>query len=116
MGNYGETWQRSIDDPVGFWGEAATAIAWDRRPTVVLDESSAPLYRWFPDGQLNTCFNALDRHVDGGRADQVALIYDSPVTGQTASFTYQELRDVVARFAGVLAGLGVAKGDRVVIY
>jgi propionyl-CoA synthetase len=116
MGNYRETWQRSIDDPVGFWGEAATAIAWDRRPTVVLDESSAPLYRWFPDGQLNTCFNALDRHVDGGRAEQVALIYDSPVTSQTALFTYRELRDVVARFAGVLAGLGVAKGDRVVIY
>jgi propionyl-CoA synthetase len=116
MGNYRETWQRSIDDPVGFWGEAAEAIAWDRRPAIVLDDSSAPLYTWFPDGQLNTCFNALDRHVDGGRAEQVALIYDSPVTAQAVRFTYRELRDVVARFAGVLASMGVAKGDRVVIY
>ena len=116
MGDYQATWQRSIDDPVGFWGDAAAAITWTRPPSVVLDESSAPLYRWFPDGELNTSFNALDRHVDGGRADQIALIYDSPVTGVTARFTYRELRDLVARFAGGLAGLGVTKGDRVVIY
>ncbi len=116
MGDYQATWQRSIDDPVGFWGDAAAAIAWRQPPSLVLDESSAPLYRWFPDGELNTCFNALDRHVDGGRGQQIALIYDSPVTGATNRFSYRELRDVVARFAGVLAGLGVAKGDRVIIY
>jgi propionyl-CoA synthetase len=116
MGNYQATWQRSIDDPVGFWGDAAAAITWSQPPSVVLDDSSAPLYRWFPDGVLNTCFNAVDRHIDGGRGDQIALIYDSPVTGVTSRFSYRELGDVVARFAGVLAELGVVKGDRVVIY
>jgi propionyl-CoA synthetase len=82
----------------------------------VLDDSRAPFYRWFTGGRLNTCHNALDRHVDGGRADQLALIYDSPVTGAAASFTYRELRDAVARFAGALAAEGVGHGDRVVIY
>ncbi|OYV58737.1 MAG: hypothetical protein B7Z69_08890 [Actinobacteria bacterium 21-73-9] len=116
MGVYQEAWRRSIEDPEGFWGEAAKAIRWDREPTVVLDRSSAPFFRWFPDGQLNTCFNAVDRHVDEGRGDQAALIYDSPVTGTIASLTFSELRDQVARCAGALRDLGVTRGDRVVIY
>ena len=78
--------------------------------------SRAPFYRWFPGGQVNTCYNALDRHVENGRADQAALIYDSPVTSTVRTFTYRELRDEVARFAGVLAGRGVGRGDRVIIY
>ena len=89
---------------------------WHRRWDAVLDASRPPFHRWFPGAQVNTCYNALDRHVDGGRADQAALIYDSPMTGTVRSFTFRELRDEVARFAGVLAKLGVARGDRVVIY
>jgi len=82
----------------------------------VLDDSRAPFYRWFAGGRLNSCHNALDRHVEGGRADQLALIYDSPVTGTTAAFTYRDLRDAVARFAGALAAQGVERGDRVIVY
>ena len=91
------------------------AITWTTPPTVVRDDSAAPLYRWFPDARLNTCFNALDRHVESGRGDQPALIHVSPVTGTQRTFTYAELLDEVARFAGVLAGLGVGAGDRVVL-
>ncbi|WP_256829329.1 AMP-binding protein, partial [Ornithinimicrobium faecis] len=106
----------SVRDPEEFWGAAARDIDWIRRPQTVLDSSRAPFYDWFPDGVLNVCYNALDRHVVHGRADQTALIYDSPVTGTQRSYTYAELLDQVARFAGVLRNLGVAKGDRVVIY
>jgi propionyl-CoA synthetase len=113
---YQETYARSIGDPNGFWGDAAAAIDWIREPSVVLDASNAPFYRWFPDGTLNTCFNALDRHADGDRTGQLALVYDSPVTATTRTFTYAELRDEVARVAGGLRALGVEKGDRVVIY
>ncbi|MDA8076325.1 MAG: propionyl-CoA synthetase [Actinomycetota bacterium] len=116
MGRYEDAWRRSIEDPAGFWGEAARAISWEREPTVVLDSSSAPFFRWFPDGQLNTCFNAVDRHVADGRGEQAALVYDSPVTGTTASYSYAELQDQVARAAGALRSLGVERGDRVVIY
>ncbi|AVZ72870.1 propionyl-CoA synthetase [Streptomyces lunaelactis] len=116
QGGYAAEYRRSLEDTEGFWLDAARAIDWAVAPTRALDESQAPLYRWFPDGQLNTCHNALDRHVDAGRGEQLALTYDSPVTGRKASFTYRELRDQVAQFAGVLAGLGVAKGDRVAIY
>ncbi|MFI7587734.1 propionyl-CoA synthetase [Spongisporangium articulatum] len=113
---YDELHRRSIEDPEGFWAEAAEAISWIRRPTRVLDDSNPPFYRWFPDGVLNTCFNALDRHVVEGRADQAALIYDSPVTGTKKTFTYAELLDLVARCAGVLRDLGVGQGDRVLLY
>lgn len=116
QGDYAAGYRRSLEDPAGFWLDAASAIDWAVAPTRALDESQAPLYRWFPDGRLNTCYNALDRHVDTGRGEQLALVYDSPVTDRKASFTYRELRDQVAQFAGVLAGLGVAKGDRVAIY
>ena len=116
MGSYQDAYRRSLEDPEAFWLAAAEAVDWDNAPTRALDDSAAPLYRWFPDGVLNTCHNALDRHVVHGRADQPALIYDSPVTGTKASFTYRELRDEVATFAGVLRDLGVTKGDRVIVY
>jgi propionyl-CoA synthetase len=116
MARYDDVYRRSLKDPEGFWREAAGLIDWVRDPERILDDSKAPFYRWFVGGELNTCHNALDRHVDGGRADQLALVYDSPVTGQVRTFTYRELRDAVARFAGVLRGLGVGKGDRVIIY
>ena len=102
--------------PEPFWAEAAEAVSWYRRWNQVLDASRAPFYRWFSGGVVNTCYNALDRHVAAGRADQPALIYDSPVTHTIACFTYRELLDCVSRFAGVLLGQGVKRGDRVIIY
>ena len=116
MGEYEEIFRASTDDPEAFWLRAAQAIDWHKSPTRALDDSRPPFYRWFPDGELNVCHNALDRHVEAGRGAQPALIYDSPVTGATRTYTYEQLRDEVARFAGVLAGLGVGRGDRVVIY
>jgi len=116
MGRYDEVHGRSLEDPEGFWGEAAEQIDWFRRWDKVLDASNPPYYRWFSGGELNTCYNALDRHVDGGHADQVALIYDSPVTNTLRSYSYRELLDRVARFAGALADQGVGKGDRVIVY
>ena len=103
-------------DPERFWMDAAESIDWDEYPTRALDASNAPLYRWFPDASLNTCFNALDRHVLAGRGDVTALIYDSPVVGKQNSYSYAQLLDRVSRFATVLADAGVVKGDRVVIY
>jgi propionyl-CoA synthetase len=116
MDRYTEAFRQSIEDPTGFWGGAAPGIDWYRQPTVVLDSSNPPFYRWFSDGVLNTCFNAVDRHVRDGRGDQAALIYDSPVTGAGQTLTYRQLLDQVARFAGVLRSLGTEAGDRVVIY
>ncbi len=116
MGAYEDVFGSSTEDPEGFWLGAAAALDWDDTPTRALDASRPPFYRWFPDGRLNVCHNALDRHVDAGRGDQPALIYDSPVTGTQRTYTYGQLRDEVARFAGVLRGLGVGAGDRVVIY
>ncbi len=113
---YSDTYRRSLEDPEGFWGEAARDIDWTKPWDRVLDDSRPPFYRWFAGGELNTCYNALDRHVAGGRADQPALIYDSPVTGTVARYTYSELTDRVARLAGAIRSLGVEKGDRVVIY
>jgi len=116
MGRFDEIYARSLKDPEGFWGEAAGKVHWYRPWDMVLDDRSAPFYRWFTGGLLNTCYNALDRHVEGGRADQAALIYDSPVTDTVKTFTYRELRDLTATCAGALAELGVGKGDRVIIY
>ncbi len=113
---FDQIYRRSIDDPEGFWAEAAEAIHWDKRWDKVLDESNKPFYRWFTGGRLNTCYNALDFHVENGRGSQPALIYDSPVTNTKKTLTYEELRDKVATFAGVLAEQGVVKGDRVVVY
>ena len=116
MGAYQRAFRRSLADPEAFWGEAAGLIDWYRQPTTVLDGSNAPMYRWFTGGALNTCFNAVDRHVRDGRGDQAAVIYDSPVTGSQRTMTYRELLDEVSRFAGVLRDRGVAAGDRVIIY
>jgi propionyl-CoA synthetase len=116
MGRYAEEFRRSLEDPEGYWRDAAAAIDWITPPTRILDDSAPPMYRWFPDAELNTCYNALDRHVERGRAEQLALIYDSPVTDQVVRYTYEELRDQVAKVAGALRDLGVEKGDRVVIY
>ena len=116
MGEYAELYRRSLDDPEGFWGEAARALHWDRPWTQVLDRAATPVPRWFRGGRLNTCYNALDRHCDAGHGTRTALIYDSPVTGQLRHYSYAELRDGVARLAGVLAAQGVTRGDRVVIY
>jgi propionyl-CoA synthetase len=113
---YAETYRRSLERPEEFWAEAAEAIDWERRWDRVLDKSRPPFYRWFTGARLNTCWNALDRHVAAGRGARTALVWDSPVTGEIKRFTYRELRDRVALLAGVLAGLGVAKGDRVLIY
>jgi propionyl-CoA synthetase len=115
-GAYAKAYRQSLQDPEAFWGEAATGIDWIRRPQRVLDAEHPPFYRWFPDAVLNTCYNALDRHVIAGRGEQAALVYDSPVTGSKRTYTYAELLDQVARFGGVLQSLGVTKGDRVVIY
>jgi propionyl-CoA synthetase len=116
MSSYVETYRRSLDDPESFWLAAAEAIDWVRPPDRALDDSHAPLYRWFPDTELNISYNALDRHVEQGRGDQAALVWDSAVTQTTRTYTYAELRDEVARFAGGLASLGVGKGDRVIVY
>ncbi len=113
---YEAAYAAASSDPEAFWGEAAQALHWDVPWERVLDDRNAPLYRWFTGGQLNTCYNAIDRHVLNGRAEQVAVIYDSPVTKTKRHITYRELRDEVARFAGVLRDLGVERGDRVVIY
>ncbi len=115
-GRYAEAHRRSLEDPEGFWAEAAAAIDWERRWDTVLDAGNPPFYLWFRGGWLNTCWNALDRHVAGGRGGQAALIYDSPVAGEVTTFSYAELRDRVALLAGALKSLGVAKGDRVLIY
>jgi len=116
MPGIADIYRRSLDRPEEFWTEAASAIDWEKRWDRVLDDTRPPFYRWYSGARLNMCWNALDRHVAAGRGERVALIYDSPVTDTVASLTYRELRDRVAKFAGALAGLGVAKGDRVLIY
>src|SRR3954471_20750980 len=134
MGTYEDVFRASTEDPESFWLKAAEGIDWDVAPQRALDSSGAPFYRWFPDGRLNVCFNALDRHVEAGRGEQPPPLYDSPgngtpppphrpalisasrVTAPRRTYTYAQLRNEVAAFAGALAQLGVGHGDRVVIY
>jgi propionyl-CoA synthetase len=113
---YDAAFEKSIKDPNGFWGEAGESVHWYKKWDKVLDDSNKPFYRWFKGGEINTAYNALDLHIDQGRGSQAALIYDSPVTDTIKTFTYSQLRDEVAKFAGALAAQGVAKGDRVLIY
>jgi propionyl-CoA synthetase len=113
---YDEAYARSLRDPEGFWAAAAEDLYWDKRWDRVFDGSRPPYYRWFVGGMLNTCYNALDLHVDRGRGKQRALVYDSPVTNTIQAFTYAELREAVARVAGALQRQGIGKGDRVIIY
>ncbi|MBG6055875.1 propionyl-CoA synthetase [Salinibacterium sp. CAN_S4] len=114
--NFESVVARSRQDPSRFWLEAAGAIDWDVAPTIAINDSDAPLYRWFPDARLNTSYNALDRHVLAGRGDATALIYDSPVVLKKKSYSYSTMLDKVGRAAGMLAAAGVVAGDRVVIY
>ena len=116
MSQYQALHQQAIDSPSEFWLKVAQDNHWYKQPTIGVDTSKAPFNQWFPDGEINACYNALDVHVENGRADQAAIIYDSAVTGTKRTITYLELRDEVARFAGGLKALGVSKGDRVLIY
>jgi propionyl-CoA synthetase len=114
--DYDSVYGRWLSNPEIFWAEAAEAVQWFKKWDRVLDASRPPFYRWFSGGIVNSCYNALDLHVETGRADWPALIYDSPVTNSTQVYTYRALLDEVARFAGVLLRQGVQKGDRVIIY
>lgn len=116
MATYADTYNRSIENQEEFWLEQAQAISWSTEPTRALDSDAAPLYRWFPDGTLNTCYNAVDRHVEAGHGDRTAITYDSAMLGTRQNITYSELKDEVEKIAGALASAGVEKGDRVLIY
>ncbi|WP_397542451.1 propionyl-CoA synthetase [Roseovarius salis] len=113
---YKEVYDSWKQDPESFWMQAAEAIDWDRKPSKALFDDNAPLYEWFCDGQVNTCHNAVDRHVAAGHGDRVAIIHDSPITGTKQKITYAELQDRVAALAGALRARGIEKGDRVIIY
>src|SRR5690606_7176001 len=115
-GSYDEIYARSLNDPEGFWAEAAEALVWDRRWDRVLDDVRPPFYRWFAGGRLNTCYNAVDRHVDEGRGAQIALIHDSPVTGSIRTVPVEGLQRAGARFAGALRRQAVGAGGRLIIY
>ena len=114
--SYAKEYQRALENPTAFWAEQAQHLNWEQPWDAVLDDRRAPFHRWFAGGRINTCHNALDRHVEAGRGDQDALIYDSPLSGSKRRYSYRALRDEVARVAGALKQLGVEKGDRVVIY
>jgi len=116
VGAYREEYERSLADPEGFWAEQARRVDWFARPRQVIDTSAAPLNRWYPDGVLNTCYNALDRHVIHDRAEEPALIFHSAITGARRTYSYAELLERVAQLAGGLRELGVTAGDRVLIY
>ncbi|MCB1366755.1 MAG: propionyl-CoA synthetase [Rhodobacteraceae bacterium] len=113
---YREVYEGWKADPEGFWMQQAEAVDWVKPPTKALFAENAPIYEWFADAEVNTCWNAVDRHVEAGNGDRVAIIYDSPITGRQAKITYAELQDRTARLAGALAAKGVVKGDRVIIY
>jgi len=114
--SYAQIYQGWKDDPEGFWMQAAEAISWDKKPTRALNDDNAPLYEWFTDAQVNTCYNAVDRHVEAGNGDRTAIIYDSPITGTKDKISYADLQTRVASLAGALRAKGVTKGDRVIIY
>ncbi|MAQ78560.1 MAG: propionyl-CoA synthetase [Rhodospirillaceae bacterium] len=116
MGSYKEIYQRASENPQEFWAQAAEDLIWQKKWQKVLDEKNSPFNTWFAGGKINTCYNALDRHVEAGSSDRVALIYDSPLAATKEKITYLELRDRVAAFSGVLKKYGVEYGDRVVIY
>ena len=111
-----EIYDQSIKNPEKFWQEASEDIFWFKKPSKILNKSNPPFYKWFEDGITNTCYNAIDIHIDQGRGKKSALIYDSPITGNKNKFTYEELKAKVAKFAGALTDQGAKKGDRVIIY
>jgi len=114
--SYQTEYDRSMQDPAGFWRDQAAQLEWFKSPQTILTQDEDGIGHWFADGEMNTCYMALDHHVKAGRGDQTAIIYDSPVTNTKSKYTYAELTDQVARTAGMLADLGVVKGDRVIIY
>ena len=113
---FSEIYKVSINEPEKFWREAAEDIFWFKKPNKILNKSNPPFYKWFEDGVTNTCYNALDFHIDNGLGEKIALIYDSPVTGAKSKFTYSNLREKVSKFAWALRNQGINKGDRVIIY
>src|SRR5947208_2171798 len=113
---YDAIYDRSLKNPELFWEHAAEAVHWHKRWDKVFDDSEAPFCKWFSGGLINTCYNALDLHVENGRANQLALIYDSPVTGTIKTYSYRALLDEVARFAGALVECDIGRGDAVIIY
>jgi len=113
---FSKIYDQSIKDPEKFWQEASNDIFWFKKPTKILNKSNPPFYKWYEDGVTNTCYNALDFHIDQGKGNKTALIYDSPITENKNKFTYEELRSKVSKFAGALKDQGVNKGDRVIIY
>ena len=113
---YKDIYENSINNKEVFWKEISENIFWYKKPTKILNSSNPPFYKWFEDGVTNTCYNALDFHIDKGRGDKTAIIYDSPITGTKNKFSYKELRDKVSIFAGALKNQGIGKGDRVIIY
>src|SRR4030067_3090584 len=115
-GNYSTSYEESIKNPDKFWDKAAQDIQWYKPYTKVLDDSRKPFYRWFTGGELNTCYNAIDYHVEKGKKDQTAVIYDSPVTGTVRRISYGELLELVSRFAGALLSCGAGRGDTVILY
>ena len=114
--NFKEIYEKSIKNPEDFWKSLSDDIFWFKKPTKILNSSNPPFYKWYEDGKTNTCYNALDLHVENGLGDNTALIYDSPITGNKAKYTFNELKSRVSKFAGALKNQGVEKGDRVVIY
>ena len=113
---FNKIYEQSINNPEEFRSEAANDIFWFKKPTKILNKSNPPFYKWYEDGITNTCYNALDIHIDQGNGKRTALIYDSPITGNKSKFSYEELRSKVSIFAGALKDQGVNKGDRVIIY
>lgn len=116
MGDFETLYQQSINDADSFWRTAADDVEWYKKPEIILDDSNSPFSRWFPDGEINACFNAVDHHVNSGRGEQNAIIYDSPVTDTKEVITYAQLLERVSLFAGALQDAGVQRGDRVLIY
>ncbi len=114
--NFKQIYDNSIKNPEVFWKNLSEDIFWFKKPTKILNKSNPPFYKWYEDGITNTCYNALDHHIDQGKGERIALIYDSPITGNKAQFTFNQLKAKVSKFAGVLDNLGVKKGDRVIIY
>ena len=114
--SFNNIYQYSIQKPEEFWKDISEDIFWFKKPTKILNKSKPPFYKWFEDGVTNTCYNAIDVHIDRGSGDKTALIYDSPITGNKAKFTFNQLKEKISKFAGALDNQGVKKGDRVIIY
>ena len=112
MGNYKKIYDNWQKDPKTFWKEQSENIHWEKNPEKILDDDNKPFYKWYPDGILNTCFNAIDRHVQNGRGEQDAILYDSPVTNTKKRITYSDLKYQVSIFAGALKKLGISKTTR----